>query len=58
MGVSGGMIADAMKFMGADVSYYSRSRRQDREDQGLVYRPLKELLARSEVVFACLNKEM
>ena len=58
MGVSGGMIADAMKFMGADVSYYSRSRKQDREDQGLVYRPLKELLARSEVVFACLNKNV
>ena len=58
MGVSGGMIADALKFMGADVSYYSRSRKQDREDQGMTYRPLKELLDRSEVVFACLNKNV
>ena len=29
MGVSGGMIAEAMKFMGAEVSYFSRSRKPD-----------------------------
>ena len=40
------------------MSYYSRSRKQDREDQGMTYRPLKELLDRSEVVFACLNKNV
>ena len=56
MGVSGGMIADAMNFMGADLSYYSRTRKTDREAQGMIYRPLNELLEYSEVVFACLNK--
>ena len=56
MGVSGGMIADAMNFMGADLSYYSRTRKTDREAQGMTYRPLNELLEYSEVVFACLNR--
>lgn len=58
IGVSGGMIADAMKFMGADVSYYSRSRKPEREAQGMAYRPLNELLGYSDVVFACLNKNV
>ena len=58
MGVSGGMIAEAMKFMGAEVSYFSRSRKPDYEAKGMVYRPLTELLEQSEVVFACLNKNV
>ena len=58
LGVSGGMIADAMKFMGAQVSYYCRSPKPEREAQGMTYRPLKELLAESQVVFACLNKNV
>lgn len=58
MGVSGGMIADVMKFMGADVSYYSRTRKPEREEQGMTYRSLKDLLEYSEVVFACLNKNV
>lgn len=58
IGVSGGMIADAMKFMGADISYYSRSRKPAREALGMAYRPLKELLEYSEVVFTCLNKNV
>lgn len=44
LGVSGGMIADAMQFMGADVSYYSRSRKPDYEAEGDAYRPLPDLL--------------
>ena len=58
MGVSGGMIADALKFLGADVSYYSRSRKPDHEKKGMKYLPLVELLESSEVVFTCLNKNV
>lgn len=58
IGVSGGMIADAMKFMGAEVSYYSRTRKPEKDAAGMTYRPLKELLEYSEVVFACLNKNV
>lgn len=57
-GTSGGMIADAFKFMGAEVSYYSRTRKPEREAEGFTYRPLKELLSESEVVFTCLNKNV
>lgn len=58
MGVSGGMIAEALKFFGADVSYYSRSRKMEYEEKGMKYLPLHELLERSEVVFTCLNKNV
>lgn len=56
MGVSGRMIAEAMRFMGAEVSYYCRGPKADCEAQGMVYRPLHDVLAQSDVVFCCLNK--
>ena len=58
IGVSGGMIADAMQFMGAEVSYYSRTRKPERENQGMTYRPLNELLEYCDVVFTCLKKNV
>ena len=58
LGVSGRMIADALQFMGADISYYSRSRKPDAEAAGMAYKPLAQLLAESEVVFTCLNKNV
>lgn len=58
LGVSGGMIADALQFMGAEVSYYSRSRKPEKEAVGLVYRELDELLRHCDVVFTCLNKNV
>lgn len=58
LGVSGAMIAEAMQFMGADVCYYSRSRKPEKEAAGMAYRELPELLSESQVVFACLNKNV
>lgn len=58
LGVSGGMIAEAMQFMGAEVSYYSRSRKTDYEAKGVEYLPLHELLAYNDVIFTCLNKNV
>lgn len=58
LGVSGGMIADALKFMGAEVSYYSRTRKPEREAEGFSYSPLNQLLTESQVVFTCLNKNV
>lgn len=58
LGVSGGMIADALGFMGARVSYYSRTRKPEKEAQGITYKPLHTLLRESQVVFACLNKNV
>lgn len=56
LGKSGGMIADAMKFFGASVSYFARSAKYWATEKGYVFKPLKDVLAESEVIFCCLNK--
>ena len=58
LGVSGRMIADALSYLGADISYYSRTRKPDAEQAGMKYKPLEQLLQESEVVFTCLNKNV
>lgn len=56
LGKSGGMIADAMRFFGAEISYFARSEKEWAKEKGYQYKPLKEVLAESDVVFCCLNK--
>lgn len=56
LGKSGGMIADALKFFGADVAYFARSEKEVARKKGYQFLPLGELLSRSEAVFCCLNK--
>ncbi len=58
MGVSGGMVADALQMMGAKISYYSRTRKPEREAAGMEYLPLNDLLEGSQVVITCLNKNV
>lgn len=56
LGKSGGMIADAMRFFGAEVSYFARSEKEWAKEKGYKFLPLRELLKQSSVVFCCLNK--
>lgn len=56
LGKSGGMIADALKFFGAEISYYSRSEKEDAKQKGYKFMPLQELMAHNEVIVTCLNK--
>ena len=56
LGKSGGMIADAMHFFGAEVSYFARTEKAWAAEKGYRFLPLKELLTESDVVFCCLNK--
>lgn len=56
LGKSGGMIADALKFFGADISYFARSEKSEAKEKGYRFLPLKNLLAENEVIFCCLNK--
>ena len=56
LGKSGGMVADALKFFGADISYFARSEKEEAKAKGYQFLPLKELLAENEVVITCLNK--
>lgn len=56
LGKSGGMIADALKFFGADISYFARSEKEEARCKGYRFKLLDELLADSEVVCCCLNR--
>ena len=56
LGKSGGMIADALKFFGAEISYYARSEKEAATAKGYCFLPLEKLLAESEVICCCLNK--
>lgn len=58
LGTSGGMVAEALNFMQAKVSYYSRTRKPDRERQGICYMELADLLRENEVIITCLNKNV
>ncbi len=55
-GTSGQMTARALKVLGANISYYARTKKEDCEVDGMHYKPLEELLSSSEVVITCLNK--
>ena len=56
LGKSGGMVADALRFFGADISYFARSEKEEARNKGYRFLPLDELLSQSEVVVTCLNK--
>lgn len=56
LGKSGGMIADALRFFGADITYYARSEKREAAEKGYRFLPLSMLLSQSEVVCCCLNK--
>ena len=56
LGKSGGMIADALNFFGASVSYFARSEKEWAKEKGYTFKPLRDVLNESEVVFCCLNK--
>ena len=56
LGKSGGMIADAMKFFGADIAYFARGEKQAAAEKGYRFMLLQDLMEWSDVVFCCLNK--
>mgnify|MGYP001191697004 CR=1 FL=1 len=58
LGTLGGMIADALKYFGANIAYYSRSEKPKARKKGYMFLPLKELLVSSEVIICCLNKNV
>lgn len=58
LGTSGQMIASALKFLGADLYYYSRTRKPEEEKRGIQYLPLEKLLPVVDVVCCCLNKNV
>lgn len=59
LGTSGTLIAKTLKFFKADVSYYSRTRKPDFENEyGFTYKDLNTLCTESEAIFLALNKNV
>lgn len=59
LGTSGTLIAKTLRFFGADVSYYSRTRKEDVENKiGIKYKKLNDLCKESEAIFLALNKNV
>jgi len=56
LGKSGGMIADALHFLGAEISYFARSEKEWAKSKGYRFLPLDDLLKYNEVLFCCLNR--
>lgn len=56
LGKSGGMIADALHFFGAEISYFARSEKEAAKAKGYEFLSLQELLLKNEVIITCLNK--
>lgn len=59
LGTSGTMIAKTLKFFHADVSYYSRTRKKEIEEEfGFTYKDLNTLCKESDAIFLALNKNV
>lgn len=56
LGRTGKMIADALRFLGMEVFYYSRNRKPEAESEGIMFRPLPELLREVDIVCTCLPR--
>ena len=59
LGTSGTLIAKTLKFFKADVSYYSRTRKEHLEKElEITYKDLNTLCKESEAIFLALNKNV
>lgn len=59
MGTVGSLVSEALHFFGADVSYYSRTRKPELEEAlGMPYYPLNDLLSQVDIVITALNKNV
>lgn len=58
MGTTGSMIAEAMQLLGADISYFARSIKPEKEARGMHFKSLHKLLKESEIICLGLNKNV
>ncbi len=56
LGRTGSMIAKGLKFLGAEVYYNNRRRKQEAEREGIMYMPLNELLRQVDILGTCLPR--
>ncbi len=58
LGKIGTMVANALKYFGADVYYYSKTRKTKEESNGIKYLPLEELLKNCDIISTHLNRDV
>lgn len=58
LGRIGTMVANALKYFGADVYYYSKTRKLDVEKTGIYYLTLDELLKECDIISTHLNRDV
>ncbi|WP_373059299.1 NAD(P)-dependent oxidoreductase [Zunongwangia sp. H14] len=58
LGVTGQLLAKCLLPFGADLYYFSRTRKKDWEEKGVKYLPLKKLLETSEIISIHLPKNI
>lgn len=59
LGTNGQLVARALKFFGANVFYYSRTKKEEIERaEGYRYLPMNELLETVDILCCCLNKNV
>lgn len=59
LGTSGTMVARALKFFGANVHYFSRTRKPEIEEQeGFIWMNQEALLKKVDILCTCLNKNV
>lgn len=58
LGTSGQLIAQGLQALGADLYYYSRTRKPEQEASNIKYLPLKDLLTTVDAACTCLNKNV
>lgn len=58
LGKIGTMVANALKYFGADVYYYSKSRKPKEEKNGIKYLTLEELLKECDIISTHLNRDV
>lgn len=57
LGITGLMTARALKHFGADVSYYSRTRKNWAEEEGINYMSLNKLLAYADIISIHISRD-
>ena len=58
MGTTGKIIANALNYFGADISYNSRTHKEDMEAKGCKFMELDDLLTKNDFIFCCLTKNI
>lgn len=58
LGKTGSMVANALRYFGADVYYYSKSRKPLEEEKGIKYLSLSDLLKKCDIISTQLNRDV